>query len=449
MARALVKLSLGVVLWLVLSALPADATEYYVNGNDGNDAWDGLCDIHDGGTCGPVRAIQAAAALATSDGDIVNILPARYTAGFTVGAANAGTTFRGVGEAVIAAGTCLVEGATGVRFETLTFRNSGTQLTVLDSSGVTIERCRFIGGNFGAAVQGSSEQVVVRKCLFAQNGNTGLHESVDDGDLRIDRCTFVDNGAALYGGGGSAGTLVANSVLSGNTNGSEGDAAFSYCNFAGDPGPCPNPGPTNSCDPPNFIDPDNLVYYVRAGSPLLSQGEGGGPVGAFGQGFHNSKDVANDEPPGTFAWGGWIAADEFNNPDGTTIYYSFSADNPEPGSPVVLNDDNEVILTDGAVPAAIYSPVFNTGSQFTVINSIDFAAFEDIDQAPGFRQVIDFDASTPQREIRIRTSLQPFSWDPRTGPPLQSVDKHVKFSERAQYVQIELVLRNDGDLPQQ
>ena len=31
----------------------------YVNGTTGDDAWDGLCETWDGGTCGPKETIQA------------------------------------------------------------------------------------------------------------------------------------------------------------------------------------------------------------------------------------------------------------------------------------------------------------------------------------------------------------------------------------------------------
>ena len=116
-------------------------------------------------------------------------------------------------------------------------------------------------------------------------------------------------------------------------------------------------------DDPLFIDSGNDVYFVKAGSPLVDQGEFGRRIGAFGQGFHTSKIVSKDEPTqAASAWGGWIDS----NGDALTA-----------SSLVELNDQDEVLLKDGVTSAAIYSPVFDTGSAFTVISSVDFAAFED------------------------------------------------------------------------
>lgn len=177
------------------------------------------------------------------------------------------------------------------------------------------------------------------------------------------------------------------------------------------------------------------MYYVRAGSPLLDQGQDGGRIGAFGQGFHTSKNVSKDEPTqAATAWGGWIDS----NGDALTA-----------SSLVELNDQDEVLLKDSVTSAAIYSPVFDTGSAFTVISSVGFAAFKDTTPVAGSRELIDAVQATPRREVRIRTHKAAegtFSQDPSVTPPsFSSVDKHVKFERRAQFVQMELVLRNDGD----
>ena len=79
----------------------------------------------------------------------------------------------------------------------------------------------------------------------------------------------------------------------------------------------------------------------------------------------------------------------------------------------------------------------------------DPAAFEDATPTAGSRELIDAVQATPRREVRIRTqkaAAGTFSQDPSVTPPsFSAVDKHVKFERRAQFVQMELVLRNDGD----
>ena len=68
--------------WPVAAALlvasSTSATTYYVNGETGNDDWDGLCEEWDGGTCGPKRTIAAAFEIA-EDGDEVVLAPVTFT----------------------------------------------------------------------------------------------------------------------------------------------------------------------------------------------------------------------------------------------------------------------------------------------------------------------------------------------------------------------------------
>ena len=84
-----------------------------------------------------------------------------------------------------------------------------------------------------------------------------------------------------------------------------------------------------------------------------------------------------------------------------------------------------------------------------MIRSADFAVYEDTTPAPGLRKTIDAVKPTPRREVRIRTQTHAegtFSQDPGITPPsFEEVDKQVPFEKRARYVQMELVLRNDGD----
>ena len=139
MARSMLKRWMGVVLIGLLLISPARATEYYVDCLDGDDVNDGL-------TAGTAKkTIQAAVDLASTVGDIVSILPGECLQGFTMGAAQSGTTLRGLGEVVvIAAEESVVQATNDIRMETITFRGAGlTALNISAGANIRVERCRF------------------------------------------------------------------------------------------------------------------------------------------------------------------------------------------------------------------------------------------------------------------------------------------------------------------
>lgn len=66
------------VLLSVAAGSAAVARTVYVDGVNGNNDWDGLCEVWDGGTCGPKKTFQHGIAVAV-DGDEVVVADAVYT----------------------------------------------------------------------------------------------------------------------------------------------------------------------------------------------------------------------------------------------------------------------------------------------------------------------------------------------------------------------------------
>ena len=63
---------------LLTTAAASAAKTVYVDGVNGNNDWDGLCEEWDGGTCGPKKTFQHGIAVAV-DGDEVIVADAVYT----------------------------------------------------------------------------------------------------------------------------------------------------------------------------------------------------------------------------------------------------------------------------------------------------------------------------------------------------------------------------------
>ncbi|MCH8242813.1 MAG: hypothetical protein IH897_09410, partial [Planctomycetes bacterium] len=172
-------------LLVLLATTPAGATEFWVDGLDGNDANDGLT------VASAKRIIQAAVDLAISPGDVVNVLPGEYFGGFALDAPQSGITVRGIGEVVIRLGGSSVENVSGTltRIETITFRrgssfDSDRALSISVSSDVRVERCRFLDDDRAALAIGtltSVQRLTICECLFADNPRPAGANTIGDG----------------------------------------------------------------------------------------------------------------------------------------------------------------------------------------------------------------------------------------------------------------------------
>ncbi|MCH8148900.1 MAG: right-handed parallel beta-helix repeat-containing protein, partial [Planctomycetes bacterium] len=274
---------------MLLATTPAGATEFWVDGLDGSDANDGLT------VATAKKTIQGGLSLATSAGDVVNVLPAEYNSPFFVMAD--GVTVRGIGEVVVTAGNSDTNNHSDVVIQDLTFRNNNAGLAISGATtrGNLVENCRFIQCNSG--IRGFTGAIFkVRNCLFAHceiGITTGVSSYV------FEKNTFFDNELGISTG---ANTVVRDSAFVQNTRGVDNFVGTAllvhFSNFFGNTTDVT--GVTTivdgNFDDPLFIDAASDVFFVKAGSPLLDHGEFDMRIGAFGQGFHTSNDVTKDEP---------------------------------------------------------------------------------------------------------------------------------------------------------
>ena len=352
-----------------------------------------------------------------------------------------GVVLEALGEAVIIGSPVDSGGYDRLTIRGFTFKNTSNYGIAVSSNDVVIEQCRFLQcpskainrtGGYGARIRynvfvgcawghyaGSATGGIIENCTFYQN-EIALNVNPTD---TTRNCTFLDNTLAFEGGVSSARA----SVYYSNFYQNDADTSNWVHKV------CPN------MDDPQFIDAPNGVFYLKPGSPLLTNGQEGALIGAYGRGFHTSKDQTVDEPPQgppdpATPWRDWV--DEVGN--------AFYAGASPPSTVVELDPSDQVILPAGVTLARIYSPVWDTQSEYTVVRSVDFAGFTDAATA----HVIDADLGTPGRQIRVRTSLTtnfaqlPFAVEP--GVEITTVAKFTRFKKQSRYVQVELVLNGDG-----
>ena len=168
----------------------------YVNTATGDDAWDGLCEVWDGGSCGPKQSIKGGVAVAQS-GDTVIIADGIY-----LDWDNMNTMFDGKAITVRSANghdNCIVN--CGGHARGFSFIDGETETSVLD--GLTI-----INGytNYGGGIYCDGTSPTIKNCVLT--ANTGHHEGggvyLVDSAATLDHCIIIDNRtqAEGYGGGG-------------------------------------------------------------------------------------------------------------------------------------------------------------------------------------------------------------------------------------------------------
>jgi predicted outer membrane repeat protein len=186
---------LGLACWLAASVYAQQTI--YVNGTTGNDAWTGLCEVWDGGTCGPKKTIQAGIEAAVN-GDTVLVADGTYT-----DTGNKNIDFHGKAITVRAANgpeACIIDCQNSGRG--LYFHSAESAASIV--RGLTIREGNATDGG-GIFCQGSSPTLA--NCVITGNSVTqhggGIYCSA--GSPTLADCTIAENSATgaypAYGGG--------------------------------------------------------------------------------------------------------------------------------------------------------------------------------------------------------------------------------------------------------
>lgn len=320
--RSLLLLSFVLVPLISPTEVVAQNT-YYVNGTDGNDTWNGLCEIWNGQSCGPKLTIQAGIN-ASTDGDTVVIADGVYS-----GSGNRNMSFGGRAITVRSLSGpegCIVDcqqlGRGFYFFSDETADSVLTGITIMnglvehrgggircDTGSPTISNCRITGCEAGFRGGGiycdDGSSPTLRNCMFL--GNTveyrGGGVSCDhSSDPILENCVIADNyadynGSGVYldhasrpifvnctitknrGGGlglhanNDSGVTIVNSIIWGNESAAmvvatEPLAIVSYSDIAGG-----WIGVGNFSIDPLLVDPGKGDYHLSPSSPCISVGD--------------------------------------------------------------------------------------------------------------------------------------------------------------------------------
>ena len=219
---------IGLVGLICCAAATASAQEaIYVNGTTGDDAWDGLCETWDGGTCGPKATIQAGIDAAV-DGDEVVVANGTYT-----GDGNRDLDFGG--RAITVRSTsgdpalCIIDcgGPHEHAHRGFNFHSGEDATSVLE--GLMITNGYAGSCSFGGGVWCSGSSPTFADCAFSENSTSyagGGMANCDNSNPTLTNCTFRGNSG--YCGGGMCNFDNSNPTLT-NCTFSENSAAWNGC----------------------------------------------------------------------------------------------------------------------------------------------------------------------------------------------------------------------------
>jgi hypothetical protein len=165
-----------------LLASPATSDTIYVDGVNGNDEWDGLCEVWDGETCGPKKTIQAGVD-AAENADEVILADAVYS-----GPGNIGIPFAGKAITVRSRNgpkNCIVD-AQFTNTPAFGFYENEAHSSILE--GLTITHCDQCCGH--AAIQSDTNCTIIN-CVLIDNTGGGIATS---DSMHIIGCRFENNG---------------------------------------------------------------------------------------------------------------------------------------------------------------------------------------------------------------------------------------------------------------
>jgi len=164
-------------------------TEYFVDGVNGNDSWDGTAEVYGGGTTGPKKTIQAGVNLLTVAGDGLQIAEGEYDENVTLyNDALVRYYYAKEGEIPIltntGAGGEVIQTAANVQARIEGLYINGTH-TVSNNNGIV-----FNGGVTGGASN------IIWDCTFI-NCAIGIADYANNGNTRFDRNYFKDCGTGI------------------------------------------------------------------------------------------------------------------------------------------------------------------------------------------------------------------------------------------------------------